>query len=195
MNIFNNNKFVSHILALKKSIVYRLFTLKKVRHRLDQKDALTLFKSNLQPYFDQGDIYYDVSTHEQLKSLPCLQGTGMRMVYGKKCRGEQMQIYLRKSNLLTTTDQRHLSLDKHAHRLSFDRTNLRQHQQRSMRADQRKLLKLIILKDVKYERAFPYKGCKLWNTLPEDIKELKNLYRFRLRVSRELLQGKLNFPE
>lgn len=105
-----------------------MFKLKKVSYLLEEKEALTLFKSNVQPYFGQGDIYYDISTQEQLNSLERLQHRGMKIVYGRKCRGEQMQEYLRKSNLLTTKERRCLSMVKYAHRLSLDRTNLRQQQ-------------------------------------------------------------------
>lgn len=86
-------------------------------------------------------------------------------------------------------------LVKYAHRLSFDKNNLQTHQHRSTRADQKSILKLERLKNAKYERAFPYKARKLRNDLPEDLKEIKNTHKFRLRVNKELLQEKINFSE
>lgn len=45
-----------------------------MRHLLEERDALTLFKSNVQPYFDQGEIYYDVSTQETAYSASKTEG-------------------------------------------------------------------------------------------------------------------------
>lgn len=65
------------------------------------------------------------------------------MVYDKKCRGEEVQVYLR------------------------------QHYVRSMSANDKKFLKLSMPRNGKYEKAFPHKSRRLWNDLPEDFKEKK----------------------
>ena len=39
------------------------------------------------------------------------------------------------------------------------------------------------------QRAFTYRGCKLWNNLPNDLKAAENVNAFRLRLPNALLSG------
>ena len=39
------------------------------------------------------------------------------------------------------------------------------------------------------QRAFTYRGCKLWNNLPNDLKAAENVNAFRLRLLNVLLSG------
>lgn len=62
------------------------------RLTLNLSKCKTMPLTHVQPYFHQGDIYYDVSTQEQFNSLQCLQTRGLKMLYGKKCKRELIQV-------------------------------------------------------------------------------------------------------
>lgn len=49
-----------------------------------QDETLLLYKSSILPYnVDQGDLFYNASTKELLKSLQTLQNYCLRTIYGR----------------------------------------------------------------------------------------------------------------
>lgn len=63
--------FESHHKMTKQKITSRMYTLQKFRRTLTMKDALTLYKSSIMPYFDQGVLFYYYSASK--KTLNSLQ--------------------------------------------------------------------------------------------------------------------------
>lgn len=84
---------------------------------------------------------------------------------------------------------------KFAHKLSRKPGNLVNHSGRTLRSNRNKLLNNPTANNTKFEKSFMKKGIKIWNLLPEDIKGITNIHKFKTRVVSELRQGKLNFPE
>lgn len=73
--------------------------------------------------------------------------------------------------------------------------NLSRHQQRSLRSQRKLLLHSNWPRNSKFERSYAYKAIKLWNQLPEDYKRIRDIDKFKLRATKEMLLGNLNFPE
>lgn len=76
----NHLKFNQHIQILKKSIVFHMLTLKRIRHLMNIKELLLLFKSKIMPFFDQGDYLYDISNVDQVCGLQVLQNKCLKIV-------------------------------------------------------------------------------------------------------------------
>lgn len=187
-------QFVSHINSVKQRISYRMATLRKVRWSLGYKEALTLYKSCILPYFDQGSLYFDCAVKDILKGLQTFQNKCLRLVTGKK-RWEGTQEAHRKANLLSVADRRNLSLLKFAHKQSYDRTNLREVHDRSMRSNRRLLLKEPRSNCRQFDKSFVLKSTKMWNNIPEDYKKIRNIHSFKNHVKIEMLLNNINFPE
>lgn len=187
-------KFDSHIKSIKQSIVSRMFTLKKVKYLLGSKEALLLYKSKILPYFDIGSLYYDSANADQVRCLQTLQNKCVRTIFGKNTglSGDELH---KKGRLLNTRTRRKMTLLKYAHQLSYHNCNLKDHNTRSLRSNRRILLKQKMAKKTKYEKCFIYQSIKLWNNLPEEIKQLRLMFNFTTRIKKELLLEKINFPE
>lgn len=50
-----------------------MITLKRIRCLIGLKEALLLFKANILPYYDFGDLFYDVGDVDQVRRLPKIQ--------------------------------------------------------------------------------------------------------------------------
>lgn len=116
--------FESHINIIRRKITSRLFILKKIRWTLTKKDALTLYKSTILPFFDQGSPFYISANKNSLKSLQSLQNRALRIIYGKKNWPGTENAH-KECKLLNTDDRRNFFLLKHANTLSYDTNNIK----------------------------------------------------------------------
>lgn len=187
-------KYQTHISMIKQQISYRMATLIRIRWLIGFKESLLLYQSSILCYCDQGDLFFSAGSKCQLQSLQVLQNRCLRIIFGKKNWPGIEQAHIR-CNLLYVKDRRNLSLLKYAHRLSFDRSNLREVNVRQLRSNQKLLWKTKLVKYSIVEKSFVAKAPKLWNMLPEDHKKIRNIYNFKTRITKELLQQRLNFPE
>lgn len=186
--------FESHIKSLRQKITSRMYTLRKIRWTLRTKDALTLYRSSILPYFDQGLLYYHSANVGTLKGLQSLQNKSLRIIYTKRdWLGTENAHKI--SKLLTIKERYKLALLKHAHRKSFKKDNLKVPRDIRLRSSSKIYLKTDIPKNAIYERSFVHRSNSLWNTLSDEIKSIKHMKPFKTRTKAELLLGNINFPE
>lgn len=186
--------FDNHIKMLKQKITSRLFTLNKIRWTLTFKDALLLYKTSILSYFDLGSLFYHSGKKDQLKSLQTLQNRALRIVYLKKewPGTETAHVNCR---LLTVKNRRELNLLKYAQTRSFNIENHLITHARHLRSTNKIRLRTQIPKNKTYEISYIHRSTIMWNSLPLDIKAIRNYKQFTTRVKLELLQNNLNFPE
>lgn len=175
-------------------MVHRLYLLKKVRWIIGQCEAFLIYKSNILPFADQGCIFYCNCESGKLKNLQSLQNKALRTVIGNKNWTNTASAH-NSCNLMMLEDRRKMFLLKSGHLQSFHPSNLVRHLPRSLRSTRKVLLKTERPRNSKYEKSYVYNRIKHWNMLPEDIKKIRNIVNFKLRIFKELAQGKLNFPE
>lgn len=65
---------------------------------------------------------------------------------------------------------------RYAQLKSFDRKNLRPHHNRMLRSNQRILLLETRVRHTKYSKSFVHKVIKVWNTLSEDLKKVRDIH-------------------
>lgn len=82
-------RFVKHLNMLKKSISFRMFILRKVRWQLGFRESLLLFKSGIIPFFDQGDLFFNAASKEQLQGLQTLQNVSPDNIQQKELAGDK----------------------------------------------------------------------------------------------------------
>lgn len=179
---------------IKRNVVSKLHILKKVRWTLTTKDALTIYRSSLLPYFDQGDIFYSSASKSSLQSLQTLQNKALRIVYSKKHWKGTHQAHI-KSKLLYLNQRRTTSLLKYAHTQSYNPDNLKKINARTLRSSQKTQLKAQLAKNTKFEKSFVYQAVTQWNGLSQETKSIRNFKLFKTRIKCEMLQNNINFPE
>lgn len=84
---------------------------------------------------------------------------------------------------------------KYAHKLSFRQANLREQHHRALRSNRKVLLKEPRSHSKVFDRSLVMKSVKMWKSLPEDCKKIRNIFQFKDRVKLEMLLSKINFPE
>lgn len=171
-----------------------MLTLRKVRWMLGVRNALILYKSCILPYIDHGSLFYDCTTKDLLKGIQSLQYKCLKKITGKKKRDSTSAIQI-KYNLLSTHNRRKLNLLKYAHKLSFVPGNIKEDHSRSLRSNRKILLKEQRSNCRQFDRCFLFTSIKLWNTLPEECKKIRNIFVFRTRVKSEMLCNDINFLE
>lgn len=186
--------FESHLKKIKHKITSRMFTLKKIRWTLKRSDALTLYRSSILPYFDQGALFYSSANKNTLCSLQILQNKSLRIIYPRReWRG--VAYAHTTSRLMKIEDRCKLAMLKYAQQRSYNKSHLRKSGQKGLRSDQKKLLKTNKPNNTLYERSFVHRSAIMWNNLSEDIKTSPNLNAFKTRTKSELKLGNINFPE
>lgn len=91
-----------------------MITLKKICYLLSVKEALLLYKSKVMPYFDLGDLYYDVANKNHLQGLQVLQNKCLKIIYTRKNWVNTDEAHKR-SNILSTRNRRIFALIKYGH--------------------------------------------------------------------------------
>lgn len=186
--------FESHLKKIKYKITSRMFTLKKIRWTLKQSDALTLYRSSILPYFDQGALFYSSTNKKTFCSLQTLQNKSLRIIYPRKGWKGTSHAHTT-SRLMLIEDRCRFAMLKYAQQRSFTNSNLRKSDTRRLRSDKKKLLKTSKPNCVIYEKSFVHRSSIIWNNLSEEIKLSPSLNAFKTRTKCELKLGNINFPE
>lgn len=186
--------FESHIRSLKSKITSRLYTLRKIRWTLKTNDALTLYRSAILPYFDQGSLYYQCANKNILSGLQTLQNKALRIIYTRRQWVNTDTVH-KTSRLLPIHERNKLILLKHAHHKALNNVNLRDIRKTGLRSSNKTFLKKEIPKCTSYERSFIHRSTILWNNLSEEMKQIPNMNSFKTHTKTELLLGNINFPE
>lgn len=186
--------FVKHIKMIKKRIAYRHYILKKIRWCISFSDAVTVFKSMILPMLDIGDIYYQSANKDILNSLQSLQNKCLRTIYYNKKWPGTLEAH-KNINIFMTDSRRKLNLLKNAHTDSYKPSNIKEIAPRTLRSNRRVLLKTEMAKIKLYEKSHIYRSRKIWNQLSEEIKHIRDISKFKLRIKSEMKLNNLNFPE
>ena len=185
----NKLTFELHIKETLKLVSHKLFLLSKIRKYLTKKQALTIFKSKILPYFDYGDIFC-IGSHE--KSLDKLQ----------KMQNRALRICL-KAPLLTSVKSLHLVANvpllvnrRQAHLLNFmykrkSNTNYLANKGRNTRLFEGTVLNSILARNKTAKRSTYIKGAIAWNMLPARVRNIPTYEAFK-NHQKEWLKGTIN---
>lgn len=183
-----------HIGYIKSKISQRHYVLRKIRWSIGFQEAMLIFKSCILPYLDVGDIFYSGANNSRIKSLQVIQNKCLRTIYGPKHWPGVTESH-RSNNLLMCQERRELNLLKYAHKRSFVALNLRRHMVRELRSSRKLLLNIPKSNCKLFSKSYVLESAKMWNSLNEDLKRVRDVKTFVTRVKKELHQNKLNFPE
>lgn len=186
--------YTEHLNMIKSNIKKRSYLLRKVRWIINEKDALRLYKSSIIPYFDLGSMFYCGASRNEIEGLQTPQNKCLKSVLGRKNWISTDNAHI-KCNILKVKHRRQLMLLKYGHNLSKKPNNLKEQRNRTLRSNKKILLREARVQNCKFEKSYVVKAIKYWNSLPEDIKKIREITSFKNRTKSELMINKLNFPE
>lgn len=191
-----NLSFTNHVSYLLGIISQRIYLLKTIRHYVDVKTALLLYKTMILNYFDIGDIFYDCCKKSQLKKLQTCQNTALRCIYGNRSDLTTVSMH-KEAGLLFLDDGRRIGLISQVHKYNIGKFIYEHKNLNSLRSSSRIILTAHRVNCRCYENSFVHKGITLWNSLPEYFKRMpaNENKLFKTHVRKELQQNKLTFPE
>lgn len=128
--------FESHLKKTKFKITSRMFTLKKIRWTLKRRDALTLYRSSILPYFDQGALFYSSANIKTLTSLQTLQNKSLRIIYPRREWRGTTHAHVH-SRLMKIEDRCKFAMLKYAQQRSYNESNLRKLGPKRLGSDQK----------------------------------------------------------
>ncbi len=164
-------------------IAMHLNTFRKIRHLIDTKTAITLYKATILPILDYNDSIYYLLTKQNQNKLQTLQNRALRIVF--------------RHEILSTNDMHtraqidglELRREQHMLREMLNRSKIYAYMDRNKvntRARVGPMLKITKTTTAKAQQRAPnYIGGKLWNALPATIRLSKTALEFKMRLKRQ----------
>ena len=154
--------FRHHTDTLINNINFKLYMLSKIRKYLNNKCALTIYKSMVIPYFDYADVVYMYSKNPDLKKLDRAHLRGLRISYRLQGKMNDNEIY----NLcnISSLENRRIV---HSRNCMFNNKNkcIINNEGIVTRAKEGPLFNIIRPNCEAYKRSIYYSGASDWNSL------------------------------
>ena len=187
VNIDNNLSWSSHISNLSKKVSSKVYALNRIKHMLDTKCRKLYFQAYIQSLTDYASTLWDGASNETMRHIRSLYKRGLKIVISK--------------NQITNNDykaHRILPFDK---RLCFNKA-LMVH--RCIHGNAPKLLSAKFSSKIQRnsnklhtktpridlsKTSFSYSGAKLWNTIPFEICNIRNISNFKKKYKQHLIES------
>ena len=169
----------------KKSVVNKLFNLRKLRHFIAEKRTLAIYKQTILPVLDYAGFVLISCNKSDRHDLQVLQNDALRTCFNVKRRDKLSVARMHKqAKLLSLEQRRSLQLLQlmYLHRNNME--NLRV-MNRNTRAAQRDHFNLERYNNIKYKNSPYYKGSELWDLLPLDIIQSDSVFQFKKNLKRK----------
>ena len=164
---------------VKKSVLNKLFTLRKLRYYITEKSAVSIYKQTILPIFDYAGFMLISCNKSDRHDLQIIQNDALRTCYNVKRRDKlSISSMHKKSNLLSLEQRQTFQLLSlmFIHKSALD--NLRIPVRNTREAD-RPQFYVERYQNMKYKNSPFYKGADLWKLLRMDIVESDSLFQFK----------------
>ena len=180
--------FEMHATECIRLVSHKMYLLMKIRCFLDKRQALTIYKSKIMPYFDYGDIFL-MGTHVKTRDmLQKLQNRALRLVL---CRDSRHNVWeLHHEARVPYLDKRR---DCHLENFVFNRKFLVQYlctPARQLRQYEAPVFVEYKAENATFKRSILYNGAKCWNQLPVIVRNIENHDLFK-KNRREIMIGNI----
>ena len=171
--------FNYHVRTVANMVEYKANLLAKVRKFLTETVAMKIYKSMILPYFDYGDVIYNVASQEGLDRLQRLQNRCLKICKNLNIRHDT-------NDLHRITKMPRLDLRRKAHINNFMYGRLKQvalvdARDIRTRAHDAPLFKVSIPANETFKRSVLYAGALQWNGLDKATRNIDNLDTFKQR--------------
>ena len=176
--------FRHHMDMLVNNINFKLYLLSKIRKYLNNKSALTIYKSMILPYFDYADVVYMYSNNPDLAKLDRAHLRGLRISLKIQGKMDDIEIF----NLGTISSLKN-------RRIVHSRNFMYKNKEKCVikndgiitRANEGPLFNIVKPNCESVKRSVYYGGASDWNNLDSSIRNLENIFLFKRKQKSWLL--------
>ena len=188
--IDNNLTWRYHIENIKKKISCNLGILKKIKHILSQNYLKIIYKSIVEPYFNYCCLVWDGFDEVLADKLQKMQNRAARIITGAPYTSVRTSEIFKELGWVPLAEsrlqQKAIMMFKIVNGLAppYMREMFHSHigsDSYSLRCSAKNFQLPKVRTDV-YKTSFAYTGAKLWNSLPDSLKEEHSLIRFKKRI-------------
>lgn len=190
VNIDENLTWAAHIESVKKKVSGNLGCLRLIQPFLNQDQLTNLYKSIIEPYFMYCSIVWDDIDLSLSVKLQKLQNRAARLITGDSYSVRSQDI-LKKLNWTPLNEKRTQDKAIMMHKIIngktpsylkelFTNSNVSNHY--SLRDKTKLDLQIPRARTDYYKKSFVFSGAKLWNSLPNSLKEEKSLSKFKSKL-------------
>ena len=178
--IDEHSTFKQYFTTLFQSVSHKLYRLRKIRPMLNTKAALDILKTMICSIIDHGIIFIDTCTTQDLQDLQILQNSALRCCYNVIDPRDEHVI-----NLHSNANMEMLAVRRRKHHLMCIWRNVQTGYieiycpVRITRGVQGKSVRLPVPRTEQYKKLVFYLGCKAWNELEENIRDIEDLKEFK----------------
>ena len=166
----------------KKTVLNRLFNLRKLRRYITEKCALAIYKQTILPVFDYVGFMLISCTKSDRSDLQVIQNDALRTCYNVRRRDRlSVSIMHNSANLLSLEQRRTFQLLSLMYLHKNDVINLRIPIRNTRGADRDRFI-VERYNCLKYKHSSFYKGAELWDKLPVDIASSNTLFEFKKKL-------------
>ena len=183
--IDNKLQFQDHIKKCIKQAGHKIYMLSRIRHCVNKKTALMIFKSMILPYIEYGNIFHGTCTEFYKQKLQVIQNNGLKIALNRSRLYNTVDLHI-EARLLPCKYRRLLMLQKNTFSQLND--NLPPIHINDIpvptRAHDAIILYVPRPNSELFKKSNCYNGPVLWNTLPVYIRSLKEKNEFKLEINK-----------
>ena len=199
IDIDDNLTWESHIQSIRLKVSRNLAALRKVKNIFSRKNLVSLYRAIIEPYFIYFSIVWDSLSDTLEKQLQILQNRAARIITGAPLLKSSSLILaeLEWMNIKEMREkQKAIMMYKIVHGLAPDyltemftfSSSLNDYNLRQSKLN----LELPKNRSDYYNSSFAFTGAKLWNSLPDQLKEEPSLKRFINKVKTSAICANVN---
>ena len=180
VNLDQTLSFKYHLETLVSNISFKLYMFSKVRRFLNEKCAITIYKSMLMPFFDYCDIIYMYSGQNELQKLNRQHVRGMKISLNEGYLMDEDELYI-KCNLSKLENRRKVHLRNFMFKIQSIESNLMNTDDVivNTRLHDGPVFKVTHPNSKPIKRSVMYSGALEWNNLESDIRNIKEVDTFK----------------
>ena len=176
-------QFNEHIKNATRNAGHKVYMLSRIRHCINKKTALAIFKSMILPYLEYGNIFYGTCSEFNKYKLQVIQNNGLKIALNRNVLYNTVDLHI-EAKLLPCKYRRLIMLQKNTFREL--QGNLAKINRRDVctRADDATLIHVTRPKSELYKKSNCYNGAIIWNNLPVYIRSLREINEFKSEIRR-----------
>ena len=180
MNLDQTLSFKYHLECLISNISFKLYMFSKIRRYLNEKCAITIYKTMLMPFFDYCDVIYMYSGVNELKKLDRHHIRGMKISLNEGYLFDENELYS-KCNLAELSIRRQVHLRNYMFKIKRNENNLNTNDDVTVntRLYDGPVFNVIHPNSEPIKRSVMYAGALEWNNLEADVRNIKEFVQFK----------------
>ena len=187
VHIDNNLSWSAHVSNLCKRVSSKIYAFNRIKHMLNTKCRKLYFQAYILSLIDYASTLWDGASNEVIRHLRSLHKRSIKIVISKS---KVTSDDYKEHNLLPFNERLNLNKASMVHRCIFGnapKSIAIQFSSKSMRNTNSLHTKTPRIDLSK--TSFTYSGAKLWNSIIDEIKTVKNVSTFRKKYKKFILQN------